>query len=95
MGRERVPLADDDRRHGTANGYGNLGCRCAECRAAHAAHHRAYIKRQREAGRVIGSHGSSVAYDTGCRCFECKTAHNARSVEKKRRIRARAAARSN
>lgn len=86
-----MPLADDDQRHGTVNGYGNLGCRCERCRAAHAAAHAAYIKRQREAGRVIGNHGSSVAYDTGCRCDVCRSAHNARSVETKRRIRARRA----
>lgn len=82
-------LAADDPRHGTPNGYGNLGCRCDACRSAHAAAHAAYIKRQRVAGRVIGTHGSSVAYDTGCRCDECRLAHNARSAEKKRRIRAR------
>lgn len=87
MARERVPLADDDPRHGTANGYGNLGCRCAACRAAHAANHRAYIKRQREAGRIIGSHGSSVAYDTGCRCDKCRAAKNLLSVQSKRRLR--------
>lgn len=89
MARAREPLSADDPRHGTPNGYGNLGCRCARCRAAHAANHSAYMKRQREAGRVIGSHGSSVAYDTGCRCDECRIAHNARSVVKKRRIRER------
>jgi len=85
------PLADDDPRHGTSNGYGNHGCRCDACRSAHAAAHSAYIKRQREAGRVMGTHGSSLAYDTGCRCDECRLAHNARSVEKKRRQRARRA----
>lgn len=83
------PLAPDDPRHGTSNGYGNLGCRCEECRAAHAANHAAYIKRQRAAGRVVGRHGSSVAYDTGCRCDMCRLAHNARSVEKKQRARER------
>jgi hypothetical protein len=24
----------EDHRHGSANGYGNLGCRCDRCRAA-------------------------------------------------------------
>lgn len=82
-------LAHDDSRHGTVNGYGNLGCRCDACRAAHAAAHSEYIRRKRAEGRVVGSHGSSVAYDTGCRCDVCRQAHNARSVVKKRRIRER------
>lgn len=89
MARPDRPLDDDDPRHGTSNGYGNCGCRCDACRAAHAATHAAYIKRQREEGRVVGRHGSSVAYDTGCRCDVCRLAHNARSVEKKRRARER------
>lgn len=89
--RREQRLADDDPRHGTPNGYGNLGCRCDECRAAHAANHAAYMRRKREAGEVVGSHGSSVAYDSGCRCDTCRLAHNARSVEKKRRIRERKA----
>lgn len=28
-----------DTRHGTENGYSNLGCRCRRCRAAHAEYH--------------------------------------------------------
>lgn len=87
--RRDEPLPEGDPRHGTANGYGNRRCRCDACRAAHAAKHSAYIKRQREAGRVIGEHGSGTAYDTGCRCETCRLAHNARSVEKKRRLRER------
>jgi hypothetical protein len=82
-------MKDDDPRHGTPNGYGNLGCRCDACRAAHAINHAAYMKRKRESGEIVGSHGSSVAYDSGCRCDVCRLAHNARSVEKKRRIRER------
>lgn len=31
-------LAPHDPRHGTPNGYGNLGCRCGACRAANTAH---------------------------------------------------------
>lgn len=81
----------DDPRHGTTNGYGNLGCRCAACRAAHAANHKKYMERKRASGEVVGLHGSSVAYDSGCRCDTCRLAHNERSVEKKRRIRERRA----
>ena len=32
--RPKAPLEPDDPRHGTTNGYGNLGCRCDACRAA-------------------------------------------------------------
>jgi hypothetical protein len=37
--------------HGTTNGYGNLGCRCADCRAANTAAHRDYLARRR--GRPV------------------------------------------
>ena len=44
-------LADlTDSRHGTVNGYGNLGCRCDRCREANNASMRAYKKKRREAG---------------------------------------------
>jgi hypothetical protein len=32
--REGVPMLPNDQRHGTRNGYGNLYCRCMECRLA-------------------------------------------------------------
>ena len=89
MGNAEKGLAEDDPRHGTSNGYGNHGCRCNACRAAHAAAHSAYIKRKRETGEILGAHGSSVAYDTGCRCDVCRLAHNARSIEKSARYRAK------
>ncbi|GAA1326459.1 hypothetical protein GCM10020360_22520 [Nonlabens tegetincola] len=89
MSADTQGLPEDDPRHGTPNGYGNHKCRCAECRAAHAAAHAAYIKRKREAGEVLGNHGSSLAYETGCRCSTCRLAHNARSIEKGRRYRAK------
>lgn len=76
--REQVALADDDPRHGTANGYGNHGCRCDSCRTANAATPRAYLARVRAEGRVLGEHGSEVAYDSGCRCTECRERHNER-----------------
>ena len=84
-----VALTDpEDPRHGTTNGYGNHGCRCAACREAHRAHHNAYLARTRAEGRVLGKHGSAVAYDSGCRCDSCREAHNAKSREYKRRRRA-------
>lgn len=82
-------LDDGDPRHGTVNGYKNWKCRCDACRLASAAEHREYMRRLREAGRVLGEHGSAIAYETGCRCDTCRLAHNQRSVEKKRRIRER------
>lgn len=33
-------LPFDDPRHGTQNAYGNLKCRCPECRLAHAEYQR-------------------------------------------------------
>lgn len=32
--RQRIIPGDGDHRHGTKNGYVNLGCRCPECTAA-------------------------------------------------------------
>lgn len=37
----------DDPRHGTNNGYSNLGCRCDRCKAAKAAMHQVYLERRR------------------------------------------------
>lgn len=34
--------------HGTTNGYGNLGCRCHDCRAANAAAQREYKARRQQ-----------------------------------------------
>ena len=34
----RLAMRPDDPRHGTANGYSNLGCRCSECCAAQTAY---------------------------------------------------------
>jgi hypothetical protein len=41
-------VADDDPRHGTLNGYTNLGCKCDRCREVYATYHREH--RQRETG---------------------------------------------
>jgi hypothetical protein len=41
------PLAPDDPRHGTDNGYKNLYCRCERCRAANTASHLDYMQRRR------------------------------------------------
>jgi hypothetical protein len=94
--RRPLPLAPDDPRHGTLNGYANLGCRCDQCRAANTDYCRAY---QHRAGRhkpyaewlasVEGCHvphGTETRYTQGgCRCEDCKraasTARNRRRYE--------------
>lgn len=80
-------LPDDDPRHGTANGYGNLKCRCDRCREANRLAHSAYMERIRVEGRVLGRHGTALSYDSGCRCQSCKAAHNKKSRDYKRRQR--------
>ena len=39
-------MTADDHRHGTNHGYCNLGCRCHDCRAAHAAYNRRIRRRK-------------------------------------------------
>ena len=78
-------LPQGDPRHGTTNGYGNLGCRCPACRKASSENHRKYLDRVRAEGRVLSEHGTETAYSSGCRCDVCREAHNKRSREYKRR----------
>jgi len=91
MPREREPIAEDDPRHGTPNGYGNLGCRCAPCREANRINHKRYIQKVRASGELASldgaQHGSSYRYDVGCRCDPCREAHNAKSRQTKDRLR--------
>lgn len=78
-------MSPDDPRHGTANGYNNLGCRCDRCRAAWAA----YVNdRNHRTGRHVPRdvylaemadrpipHGTESGYrDRGCRCRWCRDA---------------------
>jgi hypothetical protein len=81
-------LYPDDPRHGTPNGYGNLGCRCAACREANRVNHARYMAKVRAEARILGEHGKSLAYDSGCRCEGCRTAHNAKSRAYKAKLRA-------
>jgi hypothetical protein len=85
--RNRSKLAPDDPRHGTANGYANLNCRCDRCKEANRITHAAYMQRVRADGRIVGKHGTDLAYDSGCRCDECREHHNKKSREYKRRRR--------
>lgn len=48
--RNGIEPGDGDRRHGTTNGYKNLGCRCADCRRAVADHAREYYHRRLAGG---------------------------------------------
>lgn len=84
----RQPLAADDPRHGTRNGYTNLGCRCEACRAAAtAAHtewrHRTGYSEPREVVNdrralnafLTDSCGTETGYSKkGCRCAACRDA---------------------
>lgn len=91
MSPPRKPLPPDDPRHGTPNGYGNLGCRCDSCRRANAENHAQYMAKVRAEGRTLGEHGTDLAYDTGCRCEDCREAHNAKSRAFKAKRRAQRA----
>ena len=73
-------MRSDDPRHGTENGYNNLGCRCSLCRAAHAAFHR----ERRSRGIKVMTHGTRGGYCNGCRCDDCRAAHTTYARELRR-----------
>jgi hypothetical protein len=94
-----MKLALDDPRHGTNNGYKNLGCRCDDCRKAGVAWHREWLHRT---GRVLpwdvyvaerranlAPHGTETRY-TGpekCRCAQCKEASRlAKAARRAKRV---------
>ncbi len=75
------PLPYGDPKHGTLNGYGNLGCRCPDCRAASA-------QAQRQARKVraarlvadpsLATHGKANTYvNWACHCRPCTKAKSA------------------
>jgi hypothetical protein len=74
----RMSADDGDPRHGTRNGYSNLKCRCAECKAAWAAYYDG-LRRQRLANLTTPDdprHGLANFYKNhGCRCQRCRDAH--------------------
>ena len=75
--RSKIVPDDDNPRHGTANGYNNLGCRCVECRAAWAAHHRAQNAKRALRGLPDDDprHGKPTTYTSWkCRCQACTEA---------------------
>jgi hypothetical protein len=78
-----------DPRHGTANGYGNLRCRCEPCRAAHA-EDMYERKQQRIADHRMPEHlhGTAGGYGNwGCRCTPCTLAWNEETGERAKRMR--------
>lgn len=90
------PLLATDPRHGTLNGYNNLGCRCEACRNAIAAYMREYnhrTGRKRPMAVYLAElsakppppHGTEARYSSphSCRCDLCRKA----SVEARKRRR--------
>jgi hypothetical protein len=78
----------DDPRHGTANGYNNLECRCDRCKVA--------SKRDRDdraarlaADPTLATHGTISAYaNWGCRCDQCRATWRVRSRTRRGKRRA-------
>lgn len=65
LSRPRTSIGDAaDERHGTTNGYGNLGCRCVRCRAAHAESHANYMRHRRELAETVVVVAKYVGEDT-------------------------------
>ena len=55
-------MAEDDPRHGTANGYVNLKCRCDLCRAAWATYQRGHEKQWRAKNYAEGKNARGKPY---------------------------------
>jgi len=72
----RIWPGDGDPRHGTRNGYVNLGCRCDACRAAWAEYFKTYRRRERRGLSADDPrHGKYSSYSNhGCRCNACRKA---------------------
>jgi hypothetical protein len=71
-------LEPGDPRHGTDNGYTNLGCRCAWCTAAH----KDAKTGQRKTGTVRVH--SRIGYSNGCRCPVCREGHRVYMAERRK-----------
>ena len=68
-------IAPEDHRHGTANGYCNWSCRCAECTEAHTR----YLYDRKKARPPLAAtdrrHGTANGYGNyDCRCRPCTKA---------------------
>lgn len=64
--------------HGTDSTYVNHGCRCEECKAAHAAYQRTAASSRKErlrANPALVVHGTTSTYTNWlCRCEPCRQA---------------------
>jgi hypothetical protein len=73
---------DGDPRHGSNNGYSNLGCRCQHCRQAWARTYQERRERKRSEPTPVDAHGTVSGYSYwGCRCAKCTEVHNERDRE--------------
>jgi hypothetical protein len=88
-----ISPGDNDPRHGTANGYSNLDCRCVPCRDAWAAYYLTFRNRARELAPDDSRHGTSNGYRYWhCRCRPCTDAsarERREHVARARRVAAR------
>lgn len=73
MSRQARPMTDpSDPRHGTTNGYGNLGCRCDPCKSAWSAEQKKQRRRRSEVPFEAKPHGTVTGYaNWQCRCDAC------------------------
>jgi len=85
--RQRITPGDGDVRHGTPNGYQNLGCRCVPCTGAWADYF--YKLSQRERAPLPSGdprHGTSSAFRWWkCSCRICLDGEAARARARRRR----------
>lgn len=80
----RCKIERGDQRHGTANGYGNLGCRCDPCCSAHTLSLRERKRRRIARGIPEHVHGTANGYGNyGCRCRHCQRAWNRDTLERR------------
>jgi hypothetical protein len=97
----RILPGDGDPRHGTRNGYVNLGCRCDLCRAASSVSSLEYKHRTgravpmeqhlaavRAEAEARDNHGTESRYNLGCRCRACR--NGAAAARRRRRHAVRA-----
>lgn len=90
-------LDPDDPRHGTANGYHNLGCRCRPCQLAWNETHLAYMRRhpeqyarQRETMRLRRDPDGSKAKQRATERAERERQRSERAARVQRRVELRA-----
>lgn len=86
-------MTPDDPRHGTANGYGNLKCRCDACREAwrqyepsRAAQERYRRRLGMQPAKRGRTHGIRATYVHGCRCDECREADRRYRADFRKRV---------